>query len=602
MIEYNQGSVGYVSSVVSCFNFAQKLKNNAFQGRCLRAETVKKTRNSRKIRTFYGVNMKSSDHNQDRKYDADVIVIGSGVGGLVTATQLAKHGAKVIVLEQYLIPGGSGGAFTRNGYTFDVGASMIFGLGDHDGSTNLLTRALTDIGQSIESIPDPVQIHYHLPNELSLRVHREFEEYLNELSLLFPKERDAIRSFYNECWTVFNSLNAMPLYSLEEPRYLLSVFLQNPIGCLQLLRYFPQNVGDVVNKYISDPILKKYIDLDCFLWSVVNAEKTPMINAGMVFCDRHFGGIRYPKGGVGQISERLVDGLKSYEGCSIQYKSRVKRILYDSETNQAFGVELTNGNTLYAKTIVSNATRWDTFDKLMDDSYVLPESEQKWRDRYMKSPSFLSLHLAVDESVFDSSIKHQDDCHHIILEDWDQMEACNDANGTIFMSIPTVLDPSLAPKGKHIFHVFTPSDIEEWNELNTKEYEQQKIDFTNKLLSRIEQSKVFPNLSKCIEFQLIGTPRTHRRFLSRIDGTYGPIPSSTQRGLIRMPFNQTSVNQLYCVGDSAFPGQGLNAVAFSGFACAYRIAVDLNLKPSLPLVGNALTNVLSKTRLTLFSN
>ena len=70
----------------------------------------------------------------------DAVVIGSGIGGLVTASQLAAKGAKTLVLERYLIPGGSGGAFKREGYTFDVGASMIFGFGKK-GFTNLLTRA-----------------------------------------------------------------------------------------------------------------------------------------------------------------------------------------------------------------------------------------------------------------------------------------------------------------------------------------------------------------------------------------------------------------------------------------------------------------------------
>ena len=60
----------------------------------------------------------------------DAIVIGSGIGGLVTASQLSAKGAKVLVLEKYIIPGGSGGSFKRRGYTFDVGASMIFGFGD----------------------------------------------------------------------------------------------------------------------------------------------------------------------------------------------------------------------------------------------------------------------------------------------------------------------------------------------------------------------------------------------------------------------------------------------------------------------------------------
>ena len=81
----------------------------------------------------------------DTKHDYwDAIVIGSGIGGLVTATQLAAKGAKVLVLEKYIIPGGSSGAFYRGDYTFDVGASMIFGFGEK-GYTNLLTLSLIHI-------------------------------------------------------------------------------------------------------------------------------------------------------------------------------------------------------------------------------------------------------------------------------------------------------------------------------------------------------------------------------------------------------------------------------------------------------------------------
>lgn len=68
----------------------------------------------------------------------------------------------------------------------------------------------------------------------------------------------------------------------------------------------------------------------------------------------------------------------------------------------------------------------------------------------------------------------------------------------------------------------------------------------------------------------VGTPRTHRRFLNRSDGTYGPIPSRRPLGMLGMPFNRTAVPGLYCVGDSTFPGQGVNAVVFSGFGCAHR--------------------------------
>jgi prolycopene isomerase len=491
----------------------------------------------------------------------DAIVIGSGIGGLVTATQLAAKGLQVLVLERYLIPGGSAGYFEREGYRFDVGASMIFGFGDR-GTTNLLTRALAAVGETLETLPDPVQIHYHLPGDLDLKVHRDYEAFLQELIAKFPQETKGIRKFYDECWRVFNCLNAMELLSLEEIGYLLRVFFQHPAACLGLLKYLPQNVGDTARRHIHDPALLKFIDMECYCWSVVPADLTPMINAGMVFSDRHYGGINYPKGGVGKIAESLVTGLEKAGG-EIRYQARVTKIL--QEGDRAVGVQLANGEKIYGRRIVSNATRWDTFDSLLDNKQ-LPGKEERWRKNYQQSPSFLSLHLGVEANLLPVGTE----CHHILLEDWDNLEI---EQGTIFVSIPTLLDPSLAPKGYHIIHAFTPSWLEPWQNLSPQEYEAKKEADAGKLIDRLEA--IFPGLDRALDYMEIGTPRSHRRFLGRQNGTYGPIPRRKLPGLLPMPFNRTAVPGLYCVGDSTFPGQGLNAVAFSGFACAHRIAVDL---------------------------
>ncbi|MBW4431190.1 MAG: carotene isomerase [Pelatocladus maniniholoensis HA4357-MV3] len=497
----------------------------------------------------------------DPYYDA--IIIGSGIGGLVTATQLAVKGAKVLVLERYLIPGGSAGYFERQGYRFDVGASMIFGFGQR-GTTNLLTRALDAVNVSLEVIPDSVQIHYHLPNGLNLKVERTYENFLQNLIAYFPHEAKGIHQFYDECWQVFNCLNSMELLSLEEPRYLMRMFFQHPWACLGLLKYLPQNVGDVARRHIKDPLLLKFIDMECYCWSVVPADMTPMINAGMVFSDRHYGGVNYPKGGVGQIAQKLVEGLIQ-TGSNIKYQARVTQIL--TEKGRAIGVKLANGQIYRAKRIVSNATRWDTFDKLVPQDKILA-NEKKWQQNYEKSPSFLSLHIGIKAS----SLPAKTECHHIFLEDWEKMA---DPEGTIFVSIPTLLDPDLSPVGHHIIHAFTPHWIDDWQGLSVKDYEAKKAKAARRIIKRLE--KIFPDINAGLDYLEVGTPRTHRRFLGRADGTYGPIPRRKLRGLLAMPFNRTAIPGLYCVGDSTFPGQGLNAVAFSGFACAHRIAVDLGM-------------------------
>ena len=508
--------------------------------------------------------------------DWDVIIIGSGIGGLVTASQLAAKGAKTLVLERYLIPGGSGGSFRREGYTFDVGASMIFGFGEK-GHTNLLTRALADVGQHCATVPDAVQLEYHLPDGLTMAVDRDYDDFITRMSARFPHEAKGIRAFYETCWQVFRCLDAMPLLSLEDPAYLAKVFFKAPLACLGLARWLPFNVGDVAKKHIKDEDLLRLIDMECFCWSVMPADRTPMINAGMVFSDRHAGGINYPKGGVGVIAEKLVAGLEA-NGGEIRYKHRVTNVLI--EQGEAVGVRLADGEELRARRIVSNATRWDTFagEGSAQSTLVGPEhtpaAETTWRKRYQPSSSFLSLHLGIDASVVSPGFH----CHHLLLEDWAEMES---EQGVVFVSMPSLLDPSLAPAGRHILHTFTQSDMRHWKGLSPGAYAEKKQQDADRLIDRLEA--LIPGLKSAIEFKEIGTPRTHRRFLGRMGGSYGPVPATRLPGLLPMPFNRTGLKNLYCVGDSCFPGQGLNAVAFSGYACSHRIGADLGLNPwSLP--------------------
>lgn len=70
------------------------------------------------------------------------------------------------------------------------------------GNLNLITQALAAVGCRMEVIPDPTTVHFHLPNNLSVRVHREYDKFIEELARNFPHEKEGIIKFYSECWKV----------------------------------------------------------------------------------------------------------------------------------------------------------------------------------------------------------------------------------------------------------------------------------------------------------------------------------------------------------------------------------------------------------------
>ena len=181
--------------------------------------------------------------------------------------------------------------------------------------------------------------------------------------------------------------------------------------------------------------------------------------------------------------------------------------------------------------------------------------------------------------------------HHIIVEDWARME---DPQGTLFVSLPSLLDPSLCPEGTHIVHAFTPDWVDNWAGLDSAAYERKKEETADAIVARLEAH--LPGLKEATVFREVGTPRTHRKFLGRADGSYGPIPSRRPLGMLGMPFNRTAVEGLYCVGDSTFPGQGVNAVVFSGFGCAHRVLCDQGKQPTWPLIDHTYNAALSAVR------
>ena len=223
------------------------------------------------------------------------------------------------------------------------------------------------------------------------------------------------------------------------------------------------------------------------------------------------------------------------------------------------------------KAVVSNATPFDTVKMLPDggDAPELPEGVRDWKKTLGKLPrhgAIMHLFLAIDATDLDLS--HIEDPAHLIIQDWGR--SMQDSQNLCSFFIPSLLDPSVCPEGKHVIHVYSSggAPYEEWENLtpDTPEYEAKKKERSEVLWRAVE--RCIPDVRERIELELVGSPLTHARFLRRHRGTYGPeLPAGSQA----FPGARTPVPGLYVCGDSTWPGIGVPAVAGSGIAAAHAI-------------------------------
>jgi prolycopene isomerase len=241
----------------------------------------------------------------------------------------------------------------------------------------------------------------------------------------------------------------------------------------------------------------------------------------------------------------------------VRCNSEVTEILL--ENGVAIGVKLKNGEVHRAPAVVSNATVWDTFNRLIPS-----ERHRVEEGKFLRAPSWFQLFLGIDGSI----VPERFHVHHIIVDEWAQYD---ELGGTIYFSMPTVLDPTLAPEGKHIVHAFVTAETWQWDKYSREggQYNRAKEEYAASIIARIE--RILPGLSKAVELSVSATPLTHERYLSRYKGSYGPLLKAGQN-VLQKPQNRTPVKNLYAVGDSAFPGQGVIAVTYSGVSCASCIA------------------------------
>jgi phytoene dehydrogenase-like protein len=424
-------------------------------------------------------------------------------------------------------------------------------LGDPD-SRNPLKQVLDVLEEPVEAIAyDPLG-YYHLP-EGTLPVYRQLAHYQREVARFTPTGAQELERFVRRLLALYEPLKQIPSLGLRPDLGVVPFLLQYPgalLGLLPQLGAVQQSVGSILDRTVRDPWVRQLIDLECFLLSGLKAHGTIAPEVAFVFGERETTPVDYPLGGSEALVNALVRGLTKWGG-ELRLGTPVEQILV--ARGRAIGVRLSRGETLHAPVVISNATLWDTYTHLLQPE-DLPAD---FRQQALATPavdSFMHLHLGIDATGLDD-LK----VHHVVVHSRDRDLTA--PGNTCMISIPSVLDPALAPDGKHVVHAYTLEPWEGWQ--RDDRYDTHKRERAAPLYQAL--AKVIPDIRDRVEVELIGTPLTHQRFLRRYQGTYGPAIAA-EMGLF--PNCKTPISGLLRVGDSTLPGIGVPAVAASGILCA----------------------------------
>ncbi|CAE7862918.1 CRTISO, partial [Symbiodinium microadriaticum] len=513
----------------------------------------------------------------------DIVVVGSGIAGLSAAAMLAMYGYRVLICEAHEHPGGAAHGFTRRvkdvgTFRFDSGPSLFSGMSVP--SANPLQQVLDSVGETPEWLPYD-RWKMYLPGDKLFDVGSgDATAFGRELARASGNAAEA------EIWDRLRAANK-PLGELIAA--VPPIALRADIGAAQTLlpylgRMDPLSGLAMVMSGISpsapfSDVLKAgqvpensltgwFFDFLAFALQGLPASATQA--AGVSFMMREFfapGAVMdYPKGGSGALVDALLRAVEK-RGGELRLRTRVEKLTVD-KTGRCTGVELKGGKALEARVaVLCNADVWNTSSKL------LPE---EWRPKVRGSsldvegvpmcPSFMHLHLGFRTEGLDLEAMG---VHHITAAD---LQAPVDAtDNLVFISIPSAIDDTAAPKGYATLHAYLPATepYDAWAGMDRRsdEYKRKKEERAAPLWKAVE--RVIPDIQSRLVVRMVGTPLTHERFLNRYRGTYGP---AYRAGIQSYPSPQTPLRGLWCIGEGSFPGIGVPAVAGNAAGVANTIA------------------------------
>jgi phytoene dehydrogenase-like protein len=403
----------------------------------------------------------------------DVIVIGSGLAGLSCAALLAHCNKNVAVLESHDAPGGCAHTWERRGFHFESGPSLYSGF-----SMDRSPNPLKNIFQIVEEDCDWITYDRWgtvLPNGKKFAAKigpEEFGDVLREHG--GPNAEKEFATLMARMKPLSDAAQALSSMALRE----------DPAVALTLLRY-PKEIAmtlsqgsQLTNPFakimeeldIKDSFVKNWLDMLCFLLQGLPASGTLNTVMAYMLADWYRPGVTldFPRGGSGAIVDALVRAVRKHPMCTVSLNSHVDEIIV--EGGKAVGVRLMGGKVVRAKqAIVSNADPYITNQLLWKarESGLISDSMKQFMDKLTSTDptnggmsdlrSFIHLHAGIDGTGLPTQPSADFPAQWAVIRNWDGPLGVEDPRNIVLCSIPSMLDPAMAPDGKHVIHAYTPA-------------------------------------------------------------------------------------------------------------------------------------------------
>ncbi|MFC2089513.1 phytoene desaturase family protein [Bacteroidota bacterium] len=472
----------------------------------------------------------------------DVIIIGGGLGGLVSGAKLAKEGKQILLLEQHDRPGGCATTFTRKDYIMEVGLHEMDGLHPEDGKTKLFDEL--GVLDRVDFLPVPEFFRFYNGRTDFVMPH-DREKAIRLLKEKFPDQSEGIDTYFNRL------MNAMRINILERKKpdisigeYLDSILDDEELKLILLgnLGYFDHNPYGLSLRYYA-------------------------VAEGAYFNGR----ANFIKGGSQKLSDTLLD-IISENGGKVLLNHKVANI--DVVNNEVRKIEFINvqpGEHQYvraeAKDYILNSSLPGAVD-LIGGTYGESLKEQL-KDQTIGN-SYLTVYFGFSKSVKDLGNKNYstfvfDESVKTLKDVLPNNHAEFDKRSYTFVDYSQV-DSALAPAGKSVGAICCVDYIEEWEGLNREEYKAKKKEVAAIFAERL--NTLIPGTKEAIEHIEVGTSKTVQRYTLNPKGSVFGFSQHPNRNPI---LEIKGIKNLHIASAWGKFGGGFSGAIFSG----YRTATDL---------------------------